>query len=120
MLGRPLVDQAATVAAGDVSSTELVEQTLRAIEGLEPEINAFRVLRGEAAMAEAAEADRRIAAGETGLLLGVPVAIKDDTDLTGYPTAFGTEAFGPGLELPPAVHDAELVRRLRSAGAVIV
>ena len=48
-------------------------------------------------------------------MLGVPFAIKDDTDIAGEVTARGTNAYGD-----PATADAEVVRRLRAAGAVIV
>ncbi|NUS43439.1 MAG: amidase, partial [Mycobacteriaceae bacterium] len=48
-------------------------------------------------------------------LLGVPIAVKDDTDVAGEPTAFGC-----GGDFVPAAADAEVVRRLRGAGAVIV
>ncbi len=48
-------------------------------------------------------------------LLGVPVAVKDDMDVAGEPTAFGCRG-----EFPPAAADGEAVRRLRAAGAVIV
>jgi amidase len=63
----------------------------------------------------ATEADRRRAAGEHLPLLGVPVAVKDDMDVAGEPTAFGCP--GP---FPLKQHDSEMVRRLRAAGAVIV
>ena len=66
-------------------------------------------------MAEAARADRRLADGERLPLLGVPVAVKDDTDVAGEPTAFGCAG-----EFPPKERDAEVVRRLRAAGAIIV
>lgn len=48
-------------------------------------------------------------------LLGVPVAVKDDMDVAGEPTAFGCRG-----DFPPAAEDGEAVRRLRAAGAVIV
>ena len=48
------------------------------------DLNAFRVIRAEEALAEADEADRRLGAGEGAPLLGVPVAIKDDVDLAGH------------------------------------
>lgn len=65
--------------------------------------------------AEADEADRRVAGGEAGPLLGVPVAVKDDTDVTGEVTTWGSAAF-----TTPARADAPLVCRLREAGAVVV
>ncbi|WP_460368706.1 amidase, partial [Actinocorallia lasiicapitis] len=62
-----------------------------------------------------AAADKRLAAGERLPLLGVPVAIKDDTDLEGETTTFAV----PG-DHTPAGRDAEVVRKLRAAGAIIV
>lgn len=116
-VGRPtdLVECAAALAEGRVSSTDLIEQALARIEATQPTLNAFRVVRAEAARAEAAEADRRLAAGERLPLLGVPIAIKDDVDLAEHPTSFGCAgAFAAKSE------DCEMVRHLRAAGAVIV
>jgi amidase len=109
--------QAALVAAGEVSSAELVEAALQRIDLAQPDLNAFRCTRPDAARGEAAEADRRRAAGATGgqPLLGVPVAIKDDMDLAGETTAFGCEG-----EFTTKSVDGEVARRLRAAGAVIV
>jgi len=103
------------VAAGDVSSAALIDQALARIAEYQPMLEAFRVVRAEAARAEAAEADRRLAQGERLPLLGVPIAIKDDTDLAGETTPFGCTG-----DCVPKSTDAELVRRLRAAGAVIV
>lgn len=99
----------------EVSARELVELSLRRIEEAQPRLNAFRVIRSEQALAEAAEADRRLASGAAAPLLGVPVAIKDDVDL-----AQETTPFGCGGDHRPAVRDAEVVRRLRAAGAIVV
>jgi amidase len=115
--GRPtdLLECAAALAEGRVSSTNLVEQALARIEATQPTLNAFRIVRAEAARAEAAEADRRLAAGERLPLLGVPIAIKDDVDLAEHPTSFGCAgSFATKSE------DCEMVRHLRAAGAVIV
>ncbi|SDD45560.1 amidase [Actinokineospora iranica] len=103
------------LAEGSVTSEELVEQTLTRIAETQPTLNAFRVVRASAARAEAREADRRLAAGERLPLLGVPIAIKDDVDIAGEPTAFGC----PG-DFPAASADCDLVRLLKAAGAVIV
>lgn len=84
-----LAEQARALAEGQVTSTALVRRSLERIEATQSSVNAFRRVRAEAAMAEAAEADRRLAAGERLPLLGVPVAVKDDTDVAGEPTAFG-------------------------------
>ncbi|MDQ0793014.1 amidase [Streptomyces sp. B1I3] len=110
-----LVGSAQELAEGRTTSQALVADALARIEASRHTLNAFRHLRTEAALAEAAEADRRLAAGERLPLLGVPVAVKDDTDVAGMPTYFGCDG-----ELPPASADSEAVRRLRAAGAVIV
>jgi amidase len=106
---------AGVLAAGEATSAEIVEASLRAIEACQPVLNAFRCVRNEAARAEAAQADRRLAAGERLPLLGVPVAIKDDMDLTGESTAFGCAG-----AFEPKAADGEVARRLKAAGAVIV
>ncbi|MBF6044379.1 amidase [Streptomyces sp. NRRL B-1677] len=118
LTGSGLTAQVRALAAGDVSSRALVERSLARIAETRPTLNAFRRVRAEAALAEADAADRRLAAGEAGPrlpLLGVPVAVKDDIDVAGEPTAFGCAG-----DFPPKSADSEAVRRLRAAGAVIV
>jgi amidase len=110
-----LIECAASVADGRVTSTELVEQALNWIAATQSTLNAFRIVRGDAARAEAAEADRRLAAGERRPLLGVPIAVKDDIDVAEHPTSFGCAG-----QFLPKSEDCEVVRRLRDAGAVIV
>ncbi|MDQ2754833.1 MAG: amidase, partial [Actinomycetota bacterium] len=107
--------QAQLLAAGAVSSAALVDAALARIEATQGTLNAFRRIRADAARGEAAEADRRLAEGQRAPLLGVPVAIKDDMDLAGEPTAFGCAG-----DFPIRTSDSEAVRRLRLAGAVIV
>ncbi|MFI0739685.1 amidase [Streptomyces sp. NPDC021100] len=100
---------------GEVSARELALEALRRIEVTQGTLNAFRWVRDEDALRDADAADRRLRAGERGALLGVPVAVKDDMDVAGLPTAFGC----PG-DFPVKRADSEAVRRLRAAGAVIV
>ena len=107
--------QAELVRAGEVSSRDLVELYLERIGRIDPELNSFRVVLTERAIADADQADARRAAEDRRPLLGVPVAVKDDQDLAGEVTARGTDAYGA-----PASEDSEIVRRLRGAGAVIV
>jgi amidase len=107
--------QAKLIRAGDVSSVELVEVHLDRIERLEPELNAFRVVMAERALADARQADARRGAGEERPLLGVPIAVKDTEDVAGEPTRWGTAIRGA-----PAARDNDLVTRLRGAGAVII
>jgi amidase len=108
-------EQARLIAAGELSSRELVQTYLDRIDRLEPQLNAWRIVFAERALAEADQADARRGAGNERPLLGVPIAIKDDIDIGGEVTAWGTAAHGG-----PAAADAEVVARLRSAGAVVL
>jgi amidase len=113
VLQRSAADQAALVRAGEVSARELVEASLGAIDRLNGELNAFVTLGAERALREADV----ISAGDERPLAGVPIAVKDIVALTeGLRTTFGTAAVGDWI--PPV--DSAVVRRLRSAGAVVV
>ena len=72
-------------------------------------------MRAEAARAEAAAAQQARDAGDRRPLLGVPIAVKDTLDVTGETTLLGTSTTAG-----PATRDAELVRRLRAAGMVVL
>lgn len=108
------MEQARLAQTGEASAVELVTAALERARAAQQTLNAFRVIRDEEALAEAEEADRRLAARDDAPLLGVPVAIKDDVDLTGHTTPFGC---GGGRA---AARDAEVVRRLREAGAIVI
>ena len=103
--------------AGEVSPRELVELYLERIERLDPQLNAFRVVLAERALAEADQADgRRGARRRRAPLLGVPVAIKDDVDVAGEVTALGHVA--PTAARPPRTPRSSA--RLRDAGAIVL
>ncbi|OFJ51279.1 amidase [Mycolicibacterium grossiae] len=110
-----LTQQLFGLASGQTTSETLVRRSLDAIEASQPTLNAFRVVLRERAIADARAADRTRASGRYLPLLGIPIAVKDDVDVAGVPTRFGTA--GDPL---PATADSEVVRRLRAAGAVIV
>ena len=105
--------QAELIRDGEISPRELVQAYLDRIDRLEPQLNAFRIVLGERALTEAKQAARRKASQDRPLL-GVPFAIKDNHDLTGEVTTHGTNAY----DRNPAKEDAEIVRRLRAAGAI--
>ncbi len=107
--------QAEMVRAGEISPTELVGLHLERIERLDPQLNSFRVVFADKAMLEAEQAEARLRGGDDRPLLGVPIAIKDETDVAGEINTRGTDAF-----TEPARADSEMVRRLREAGAIIV
>lgn len=107
---------AAATRDGEVSATELTRAYLARIDATDDRLNAFTTVMREEAMAEAGDRDRAHASGaEPGPLHGVPVAIKDELDVGGQVTTFG----GRGNSTP-AARDAEVVRRLREAGAVVI
>ncbi|MEV0390140.1 amidase [Nonomuraea sp. NPDC050643] len=92
---------------------ELIERMLARIEATEPTLNAYATVTAERARAQAAE----LARGEwRGPLHGLPIGIKDLIDTAGIRTAYGSPRFA--AHVPE--RDAEAVRRLRAAGAVIL
>ncbi|MBV8955535.1 MAG: amidase [Solirubrobacterales bacterium] len=97
------------VRGGEVSAREAVELSLRRIETLDPQLNAFRVTLAEEALAAADGAARE------GPLAGVPIAVKDDLPLAGQSTTWGSKSFAQAHQ-----SDSEAVRRLRAAGAIPV
>jgi len=112
-----VVEQARRVAAGETTARALTEHSLGLIARRNADLHAFRHVMVDEALAQADALDERLAKGlgPLGPLHGVPLAIKDEYDVRGVPTTFGTNAVHR-----PAATDCEAVRRLRVAGAVIV
>lgn len=109
---------AADVAARRISARELVTSALARIEEVDPQINAFVAIDGDAALTEATAIDARIAAGETvGPLAGIPIGVKDLEDAAGFTTTQGSVVYAAS---PPATADSPLVERLRAAGCIVV
>jgi len=106
---------ARAVRRGDTSATAVVADHLDHIGVADPIVNAFRVVRAFEAAAEAEIVDDQPDLGSLPLA-GVPIAVKENTQVTGVPTWHGSAA---ACE-PVADADHEVVRRLRGAGAVVV
>ncbi|CAB4715861.1 MAG: amidase [Actinobacteria bacterium] len=114
--GAGVVETARRITSGEVTARQVLEESLARIARHDGRLNAFSVVLADAARAEADARDAALAAGGTpGPLNGVPLAIKEELDVAGAVTTFGGDA-----NVTPAAADAELVRRLREAGAVIV
>jgi amidase len=110
------VEIARRVAAREVSPVDIVEEALRRVEEHNPRINAIVTLNPEA-LEDARRLERRLAAGEPpGRLAGVPVGIKDVTQVKGLRTTFGSPLYRD--HVPD--EDALVVQRLRAAGAIIL
>ncbi len=113
---RNVTDFTSAYKSGRTSPTEVAERFLAAYAKLNPQIHAFIAVNPDDVRRQAAAATERWKSGKPlGPLDGVPVAIKDELDVAGYPTTVGT-AFLKDL----AAEDATTVARLRAAGALIV
>lgn len=108
-------EQARLLASGAITAPELLGHYLERIARLDTTLRSYRVVLHDSARREADAAQKRLTAGERSPLLGVPIAIKDDVDVEGQTTTYGSAAHGPAC-----ARDAEVVRRLRDAGAVII
>ena len=105
-----------SLTAGEISSVELTRHFLGRIERLNPALNAVITLTAEHALAEAAAADRRRAAGDRAPLLGIPLIHKDIFCTDGVRTSCGSRM----LDNFVAPYDATVVTRLKGAGAVML
>jgi hypothetical protein len=118
-VGEPagLVEAARLIREGTASSAELVRAALARIEALDGRLGAFVTLLADRTTAEAAARDlQRHRGAALGPLHGVPVAVKDLVDIAGTVTGAGSPKLAGNL----AARDAEVVTRLRAAGAVVV
>src|SRR4029079_1750578 len=108
---------ARAVRRRELSAVELVQSSLDRIANLNGKLGAFVALRAEAALAEAADLDRRIARGEdVGPLAGLPLGVKDLEDVADMPTTFGSVPFKDWRPRGDSVQ----VARLKRAGAIVV
>ncbi len=117
LAGRGAIELSGLMARRETSAVEVLEDHLAAIERINPSINAIVTLAAESALAEARRLDGERSRGEVrGPLHGLPVVIKDVTPTKGMRTTYGSMAYAD--HIPD--QDAEVVRRLRLAGAIIL
>jgi len=116
VLEQSAVAMAKMIRRREISSAELIAAHLDRIQQANPFINAITDLLADSALLQAEAADRMLAAGDAcGPLHGVPFSIKDSIDLQGRTTTAGTIG---RKHAPPALQDATLVQRLRTAGGI--
>jgi aspartyl-tRNA(Asn)/glutamyl-tRNA(Gln) amidotransferase subunit A len=107
----------ALIRTKKVSPVELTQACLSRIERLNPQLNAFITVTADSALVEARQAENEIQKHRwRGALHGIPIALKDLVDTAGVRTTAGSELFKDRI---PA-EDAEVVRRLKAAGAVFL
>lgn len=112
-----VVQLAAAIRSGRLTSTEVVRACLRRIEEVNPRINAVVTLCAERALAEAKAADDAVGRGtKLGPLHGVPFTIKDSLETAGVRSTSGT--LGRAFHVPEK--DATVVARVRAAGAILL
>lgn len=101
----------------EISPVDLTSACLDHIDQLNPTINAFITVTRDSALAEAQAAEDEIRAGHwRGPLHGIPIGLKDLIDTAGVKTTCGSALFANRIP----TSDAEVVRRLKSAGAVLI
>jgi amidase len=116
MQARTAAHIAELTRSGGLTARAATEEAIARIRAAEPRLNAVSRLLADEALAEAEARDDAQSAGESpGPLHGVPVVIKEEIAVRGCVTTFGGEG-----NTTPAPDDAEIVKRLRAAGAVIV
>jgi len=113
---QPIAVLSKKLASGEISSKDTTLHLLDRIEKLDSGINAFIRLEKESAVRDAEEADRKIASGESGALLGIPIAVKDLIAIENGVTTCGSRM----LENFVSPYSAAVVKKLRKAGAVVL
>lgn len=113
---RTATDLVAALRSRQVSSAELTEAAIAAIEAGDGALNAVVVRDFERARAAAKAADVALAKGEGGALLGLPITVKESFNVAGLPTTWGI----PNTQKIPVTQDAVAVARLKDAGAVLL
>ena len=109
---------AASIRSGEWSARAVTDAALARIEADDGALNAFVAVDADAARAQAAAIDDRLAAGhDVGLLAGIPIGVKDLEDAAGFRTTRGAAHLAAG---PPADTDSTEVARLKAAGCVVI
>jgi aspartyl-tRNA(Asn)/glutamyl-tRNA(Gln) amidotransferase subunit A len=101
---------------GEVLAVEFAEALLERVDRLQPKLRALITVTADLALQDARRVDTHRGSGDRLALDGMPVVVKDNVDVAGAPTTVGSRLFAGRT---PAV-DAEVTRRLRAAGAVIL
>ncbi len=107
----------ALFANGSLSPIEVVQNTLRRIERLDPALNSYLTVTAEYALEQAAEAESEIRAGrKRGPLHGIPYGAKDLLDTSGIRTTVGSKI--RALHVPTG--NAAVIEKLNAAGAILI
>ncbi|HEX2853714.1 MAG TPA: Asp-tRNA(Asn)/Glu-tRNA(Gln) amidotransferase subunit GatA [Opitutaceae bacterium] len=109
-------DLSALLAAKKISAVELTKAVVARTQAVEPRVKAFNSFAEPDALAQAAESDKRLAAGQArGPLEGIPVGLKDVIAVEGQPLTASSKMLANFV----SPYDATVTRKLKNAGAVI-
>src|SRR5260370_35901334 len=117
MLPRTLAEASDLVCSRKLSPLDLTQECLGTTERLNPPLNAFITITAESALQEAQLAEEEIAHGDwRGPLQGIPIGLKDLIDTAGIRTTAASAVFRDRIP----TEDADIVKKLKAAGAVFV
>jgi amidase len=110
-------EQLAALSKRQISARELLDLSVQRADALNPRLNAIVARDMQSAAGEAqAIGDRRARGESPGPLAGLPMTVKDHFDIDGFPSSFGGDA---SLLQRKGVKDAEIIRKVRAAGAIV-
>ncbi len=114
---RSIAEASQGIRRQEISPVELLRECLETIDRLNPTLNAFITVTAESALAEAQQAEREIQSGKwRGPLHGIPIGLKDLIDTAGVRTTAASAVYRDRIP----TQDAEVVKKLKHAGAVII
>jgi aspartyl-tRNA(Asn)/glutamyl-tRNA(Gln) amidotransferase subunit A len=114
---RSIAEAAEQIRRQEISPVELLRACLERIDRLNPTLNAFITVTADSALIEAREAEREIRSGKwRGPLHGIPIGLKDLIDTAGIKTTAASAVFRDRVP----TEDAEVVKKLKAAGAVLI
>ena len=116
-----IAEAGAGLRSGAFSVDTLTRHFLNGIHRLQPQLNALIAVDEDLAMAAAGALDAELKNGiDRGALHGIPIVVKDDTDVAGYPTTVGSALYRAQGAARVPERDAAAVARLKAAGSVIL
>jgi aspartyl-tRNA(Asn)/glutamyl-tRNA(Gln) amidotransferase subunit A len=111
-----LIEMIELMKKGEITSCQIVQSCLEAIEAYNEKLRAFISIDGDGVLKQSRKIEAQSEKKKKGLLSGIPIAIKDLIDVAGQVTTAGSSFF---RNAKPAESDAPIVQRLREAGAII-
>ena len=117
LTGMTLTEVSGMIQSKKITSTQLVQDLLDRINTLNPKVNAYVTVMAKEALEQARQLDAEQKTGKfRGPLHGIPIALKDNIDTAGTRTTAASPMFKDRIP----TEDAEIVRKLKASGAIIL